>query len=157
MRKVLLSLAACLVCSVSAFAVPDLQLYIPGATYTGSGEMDEETWVTTENSFDLYVIGQEGLQDVLVAVALGGFAEGDDLTGVSVMINGTTYSDWTWGIPPLATVTEGPPGDLGGHGVYETYFLEFDAGDFAAMGLLGDNVADNWDPSTGYFGSAGGT
>lgn len=151
MRRVLMSLLFCLVVAPAAFAQPDLQLYIPGATYTAPGAGDEETWVIAENSFDLYVIGREGIDDVLLSVALGGFAETDDVSGVAVTIDGTTYSDWQWGIPPIATISDGPPGDLAGHGIYPTWFLEIDAGDFAAVGNIGNTVDDSWDPSTGYF------
>ena len=38
----------------TSFAIPVLQLYIEGATYYGGSD---ETWITTSNSFRLWVIG----------------------------------------------------------------------------------------------------
>lgn len=151
MRRVLLLLLGCLLIVPSVFAVPDLQLFIPGATYTGENAVDPETYVTNNSSFDLYVIGAAGTNDVLLSVALTGFDQSADVSGVAVTINGTTYNNWQWGTPPVATINSGPPGDLAGHGIYPTWFLEVNAGDFASVGNIGNTVDDSWDPSTGYF------
>ncbi|MBK7142137.1 MAG: choice-of-anchor N protein [bacterium] len=144
MRNFLLATLALLLVSASAFAVPDLQLYAPGSTYQTSGD-DPETWIINSASFDLYVIGKAGINDVLVSMALEGFGENDDVSGVSIVVNGVAYNNFVWGVPPMATL-ESTRGDLSKHGVFPAWYAEFDAGDFAAMGGIDDCVGGSYDP-----------
>lgn len=132
----------------SAFALPGLQLYIGGATYNTT----TETWVTNSSSFDLYVIGQSGLNGVKVSMALnapvGGYG------GSSVDVNGTNYGSFTYGTPPLPTVTKG---DLPSHGVFPAWFTQFDAGNFGHIGKIGDCTTGGWLPTSGYLSSGSNT
>jgi hypothetical protein len=51
--------------SLESFAVPNLQIYIPGATY------EDETWVIDKYDFELWVIGANyNLEDVKFAAAV---------------------------------------------------------------------------------------
>lgn len=148
MRKLLLGAIAVFLLSASAFAVPDLQLYAPGSTYQTGGD-DPETWITTASTFDLYVVGKSGINDVLVSMALEGLDESADLSGISIRVNGFDYANFVWGIPPMATL-ESTRGDLSKHGVFPAWYTEFSAGSFAAMGGIGD-VNEGYDPSNGYL------
>ena len=149
MRSFILAALTILCLSASVSAFPDLQLYIPGATY--DADLDEETWIVNATSFDLYVVGKADINDVLVSMALGGFGEGDDVSGVSILVNGVAYSNFAWGTPPLATVLTDFK-DLAGHGTFPAWFAEFDAGDFGDVGGIGNTVDEPWDPSIdGYL------
>jgi hypothetical protein len=138
-----LALAFVLAGATTASAVPVLQLYIEGATY----DSGDETWVTTSNSFDLWVLGLSPVGGVKIAFA---FATGE--TG-SITLTPTTAGDFD-GVPgdddpsvPIGGVqlrTEADAsadgaipmrGDgslLPAHGVYGpgTSFLEFGLGHF---------------------------
>jgi hypothetical protein len=151
MKRFLLATLALLTLSASAFAVPDLQLYAPGSSYQTGGD-DPETWMIDASSFNLYVIGKAGINDVLVSMALEGLDESADLSGVSIMVNGMAYSHFVWGVPPMSTL-ESTRGDLSKHGVFPAWYCEFDAGDFGSMGRIGDCVDGSYDPSNGYLGS----
>lgn len=67
MRKLISAIVLALsLIATQAFAIPTLQLYIPGATYVS------ETWVISSNSFELWIIGNVKLQpieDVYLATA----------------------------------------------------------------------------------------
>jgi hypothetical protein len=70
MKKRLLGLtaAALMLSAASAQAIPALQLYIVGANY----DPQDQTWITTSNHFDLWVIGsddKEPIYNVLLAAA----------------------------------------------------------------------------------------
>lgn len=150
MKRLILAVLAILCLSASASAFPDLQLYIPGATYETGGD-DPETWIVNASSFDLYVVGKADINDVLVSMALEGFGEGDDVSGVSILVNGVAYTNFAWGTPPMATLLT-DFGDLSPHSVFPTWFAEFDAGDFGAVGGIGNTVDEPWDPSIdGYL------
>ena len=156
MKKALLYIVVMALLSFgSAFALPNLQLFVDGGTY----DAESESWVTTSGTFDIYVIGaNEALSDVHVSMALG-FAEDYDPNGeVSVDVNGTTYDAWTYGHAPLETAPGFDPGDdLAAHGVFPAWFTEFNAGDFDLVGGVGDvqPQPDYWDPSTeGYIANS---
>ena len=136
----------------SAFAVPNLQLFVAGGSY----DEVSESWVTTDGTFQIYVIGaNEALSNVRVSMALG-YAESFDPNGtVSVDVNGTTYDQWLYGHAPLESAPGFDPGDdLSPHGVYPAWYTEFGAGDFGLVGGVGDvqPQPDYWDPSVdGYL------
>lgn len=102
-----------------ALAVPDLQLYVDGATY----DPQTETWVTASSSFTLQVlVANNTLEDVYVAAAI---PSDSDPSGGTVSLGGTVI-----GIPS----TQGTPmmsnGHLlPGHGIYPTYFGTYFLGD----------------------------
>jgi hypothetical protein len=117
-----------------AGAVPVLQLDIAGGTY----DPVTQTIVTSENSFTVYAYGTpdgnvslatlKGTQ-LYLSIALTPSPGADGGTLGSFTVNGTEYfatSDMTFGVPPIeADGTAGHDGgDLGGHDIFETYFLE---------------------------------
>ena len=151
MKRTLLILGLVLVVSSGAMAVPSLQLYIDGATY----DPTTETWISFENDFDLYVIGNGNLSDVLVSMALS-TPEGIDPNGdVSIDVNGSTYGSWTWGYAPLSNIPaewDGGDEDLPTHGIYPAWYTEFSAGDFGEVGGIGDvQPPSTWNPTMGYI------
>jgi hypothetical protein len=151
MKKIVLGavVAAMLMLVPSVFAVPALQLYIDGATY----DAGTQTWVTSASSFDLYVIGLAGQNDVLVSMALDG---GPD--GCSVDVNGSNYNTFTYGFPPLAndpSIHDGGE-DLSPHGIFPAWYTEFSAGSYGDVGKIGDVPEGTWDPTDGYLPGAGG-
>jgi hypothetical protein len=52
-RKAILALIGLMIWAVPALAIPEIQLYVEGATYDAS----TETWVTNSNNFRLWVMG----------------------------------------------------------------------------------------------------
>ena len=60
-----LALTLLLAGATSSSAIPVLQLYIEGATYDSA----DETWVSTSNSFNLWVIGLSPVGGVKISLA----------------------------------------------------------------------------------------
>jgi len=157
MKKILLVVTIGLMIAPAANAVPDLQLFIAGATY----DFDDETWVlTTSGSVDLYVISAKEIHsDIIVSMALSGFAESDNPDGIVSIsgFGGPDIDDWTWGYAPLASA----PGwdqneDLPPHGIFPTWFAEAHTGLYDMSQMVGDAIpgADFWDPTINGPGPA---
>jgi len=108
--------------SLESFAVPNLQIYIPGATY------EDETWVIDKYDFELWVIGANyTLEDVKFAAAVPTNQDGSiEVTWLDNDGNASypDYGSYGPGFPAL-TFTEAE-----GH-VYSTY-----------LGEISDNVPD---------------
>jgi hypothetical protein len=95
-----------------ACAVPDLQLYVEGATY----DPQTETWVTASSGFNLQVlVANHTLEDVFVAVAIP--PDGDP-SGGTVMLGGSPVTIGS--SPGTPIMSDGKA--LPGHGIYPTYF-----------------------------------
>jgi hypothetical protein len=157
MRKTLLILAIGLILVPAAGAVPNLQLFISGATY----DTETETWIiSTPGDLDLYVISANyEHDDVIVAMALSGFSEMENPDGVVSVsgFGGPAIDDWTWGYSPLASAPGWDAGeDLPPHGVYPTWFAEAHTGYYGLGDMVGDVQPgpDFWDPSLGGPGPA---
>ena len=103
----------------AAWAVPDLQLYVEGATY----DPQSETWVTASSTFNLQVlVANNALEDVYVAVAIP--PDGDPAGG-TVTLNGSAVTiSPTKGTPIMSNGQSLP-----GHGIYPTYFGTYLLGD----------------------------
>lgn len=139
----------------SAFAIPGLQLYIAGATYDDV----TETWVTNAASFDLYVVGQAGNNNVHVSMALDHPA--NSTPGCSIGVNGTNYGSFSYGYAPLDYYASQWNGgkDLPKHGIYPAWYTEFMAGSFGQAGYIGNTNPDfawaygdpYWVPTDGYL------
>jgi len=116
---------------------PTLQLDIAGGTYSSSNDgQTEETIVAPADTFTLYAFlipnSSNKLDDtyyisaaVVPKTGPGGQTLGSFVFG-SVTINVT--QDMTYGVPPVETVFTQlyDPKDLPPHGVYETFFKEFE-------------------------------
>jgi len=95
-----------------AWAVPDLQLFVEGATY----DPQTETWVTASSTFNLQVlVANHALEDVYVAVAI---PPDVDPTSGTVMMGGSPVTIGS--SPGTPTMSNGHA--LPGHGIYPTYF-----------------------------------
>ncbi len=117
-------LMACLV-ATPAGAVPDLQIYIEGATY----DSGSQTWVIEDSSFDLQVIGaNDVIEDVKLAAALVP-ADTDPSSGsitfTPVGFTAGPQSPFTFGSPLL-----GDGSALPGHGIYPAPYTVLPIGDF---------------------------
>uniref|UniRef100_C6E4A8 Ice-binding protein C-terminal domain-containing protein n=1 Tax=Geobacter sp. (strain M21) TaxID=443144 RepID=C6E4A8_GEOSM len=113
--------------ATQAFAIPELQLYIPGASYVDG----DDTWVISSNTFELWVIGnaEKGpISGVYLAAAY--------TTGESGEIKITP----TGGSTPLATAFSGGDGTkpLLGDGSDLTPHAPWGAGTSWYSYLLGD-------------------
>ncbi len=78
MKKAILTLAISLLLTKTVMAYPVLQLYIDGSVY----DPETETWVITDPTFDLWVIGDVGRVGTIydVKLALAFFGEGGSVT-----------------------------------------------------------------------------
>ncbi len=158
MKTLVMLLLVMLVAVPAAFSFPVLQLYIDGANYDAASE----TWVTTASSFDMYVIGNAVMNDVMVSMALDLDQAINPNGDVSVNVQGTKtgitdYSSWTYGYAPLSfdpASWDGGNDDLQTHGVYPAWFSEFNAGDFSLVGAIEDiQPPSTWNPTMGYLPS----
>jgi hypothetical protein len=115
---------ACLM-ATPASAVPDLQIYIEGATY----DPVSQTWVTGDSEFDLQVIGaNDQIYDVKLAAALipGDTDPGTgSITFTPVGFTPGAQIPFTYGTPLL-----GDGSSLPGHGIYPAYYTVLPIGDF---------------------------
>lgn len=128
MKSRFLSALAALLMSAAAQAVPTLQLDIRGGTYA----TDTQSIVTSSSTFTLYAYlipdGSNPISDTYaISVALLPSTSVAGNYG-SFAMNGSSYdvtSDMYYGTPPLEAVLGKDPGDLASHGIFPTYFREF--------------------------------
>lgn len=116
----------------TASAVPTLQLDIGGGVY----DTTTETIVATTDPFTLYALlvpdADNTLGDTYYVSAAITPAVASPADLGSFVFNGTTInvtSDMIYGTPPIEIYggdQHQDPGDLPGHGIYETYFVEFE-------------------------------
>ncbi len=132
-------------------AVPNLQLFIAGATY----EWNTQTWVTAGSEFDLYVVSANKIQDdIIISMALG---QMDDPSNVAINFDGTPInpSDWVYGYGPIDYIPDSWNGgdDLPRHSIFPTNYAEIHTGSYGLVENVGDvqpdEFGDFWDPSTG--------
>ena len=144
----------------SALAVPDLQLFIDGATY----DWETETWrLASAGSIDLYVISANyEYTDVIVSMALTGFSElNPPGSGISVSgFGGPDIDEWRYGFGPIATIEEWNSNeDLPRHGVFPAWFAEAHTGPYNFDDFVGDVQPDEgtqlgyWNPATNTGGN----
>ena len=131
----------------SAQAVPDLQLYIPGATYiTGSSDpWLSQTWYTPESTFELWVIAANTpLHNVDFAIAI----PGDDTGNVTFTNSANQSKTLTYDPPTQNDFKYGNPfGKNREHGVYSTWYTTYSIGDIP---LGSEIVKDMVGGGTGY-------
>lgn len=166
LRRVVLFTA--LLCGVVAMgtaqALPNLQLYIEGATY----DSGTETWVTTSDNFKLWVIGDAdagaGILDVsLTAAYLTG--ESGTITLTSTTTGGFGgFTDPSTPVAPSVTILASADGavpvlgdgsSLPTHGIFGpgTSFRQWSLGDFTLLDSpLGDFQTTVPSPSGTKFG-----
>lgn len=106
--------------TASSFAIPNMQVYIPGATYNEISD----SWVTSETDFELWLIvanlDDNDIYDVhLVASILGDEAPKDGgLTITPLGGSPTTYNaaDFAYGSPPITD-------PISAHGIYPANYI----------------------------------
>ncbi|MFZ3063826.1 MAG: choice-of-anchor N protein [Nitrospirota bacterium] len=119
--------------AAKGFAIPTLQLDIAGGSY----DLSTETIISSGNTFTLYAYlipdKYNSLPDtyyISAAIAPKVGKAGANIG--SFNFNGTTInatSDMTYGVPPLEAITSlqgWDSGDLAKHGIFPTYFSEFE-------------------------------
>lgn len=161
--------------SVNSWAIPNLQIYIPGATY----DIASETWIIESYNYDLMVVGANlDISDVKIAIAVPEGEDGSinlswidgshsDLNLNEAGMDYTTYWNYyssdghnstnhNYSAYAFGTAEDGDyplMGDgaaLPGHGVFPTDFYEYYIGDFGA------DVEEvyNFNPPDGYIGDS---
>lgn len=132
MKKLILTLTALFILATASFAVPNIQLYIPGATFDTS----TDTWVFGgTGDFELWVLAgnlsaTDIIYDLTISAALrpsantaSGYlnitpAGGGTTTTYSGDYDATTNpTGFQWGTPP-------PVDPLPSHGIYPTNYIE---------------------------------
>jgi PEP-CTERM motif len=162
--------------SLSAQAIPNLQIYIPNATY----DTNSETWIIDSYVYDLLVVGANlNISDVKIAIAVPEGEDGhinlswDNNSSLSLELNeydGMSYTeywdnysgvdDYVSGNHDYSTYAFGKAADddyplmgdgamLPGHGVFPTDFYEYYIGDFATY-----EEVYNFNPPDGYIGDS---
>lgn len=154
MKKVLLLTAIMLFCFSSAFALPNLQLYIPGGTF----DSETETWVIGSSDFELWVVAdlydgsfdpthRADLWDIYLVAAL---AQGTDSSAGNIDIfelgNVTpeTNDMWRYGTPPPSETPS-----IGGHGIYPTWYTQILVAESTVGMAATDSLYDYQDDITG--------
>lgn len=149
LKYLTLAVLSVMILTASAFALPDIQIFIDGATY----DWGEQSWVATVTGpVDVYVISADiPVADIIVCLALGEF---DDPSLMTVDFGGTVVNpgDWVYGNPPLPPGWD-PGGDLAPHSIYPTNFAEVHTGAYGTSQMVGDVQPDTlnggiyWDPT----------
>jgi len=114
----------------NAYAIPSLQLYIPGSEYIDNDSCvwSCESWYTPDSSFKIQVMAVEKFANATLVVA----AKAGE-TGV-VNINGNSYTseEFSFGTP-LMGYKNGKPHYMGSHGIYDTSYLLYDLGSIMTL------------------------
>lgn len=116
----------CAAGALPAEAVPDLQLYVAGATW----DAGTETWITTESDFDIQIIGANQLIDGVKLVA-GLVPDTTDPGSGTVTLSDIgcgPQTPFTYGTPTMGNGQELPP-----HGVYPTSYTTLPVGGFDTL------------------------
>ncbi len=132
MKRILLLIIGVLIFSgvQQAFAIPALQVYIPGADYT------QETWVTSADAFVLQVIASEPVYNVMLHMVV----PGNELGAIS--LNGVNVGDPTYGDPGY------PNG-----GIFPGWYIGRDIGDMInGNNLVYDEASDPLHTEAGKAG-----
>lgn len=132
MCRFLISMAMALF-SLTAMAIPTLQLNIEGGVYQAS----DETIVTSSSQFTLDAFARVESFDLVIdqpvylSVAITPKSGPDPVDFGSFKVDGNSYDmnspDLMYGVPPVenaAAIFDG--GDLGKHEIFETLFLEIE-------------------------------
>jgi len=152
-RSLFLALGLAVLVSTTASAVPVLQLDIAGGHYA----TPDETIVTSADAFTVYAYatpsGNVSSSSILgttfylsVALTPETLSQGANLG--SFTVNGHPYlatQDMTFGVPPIEAngTASHDGGDLGGHDIYATHFVEIPF-TFTAANRSGEyNTADH--------------
>ena len=151
--KVILCLLLMVVAEAS-YAVPFLQLGIIDGVY----DPVDQTIVTSNDNFTVVAYSQSQEEDpYFLSIALTpSVAEFPVPNFGSFSFDGNDYdvSDMIYGVPPIEAdhTAEHDAGDLGQHGIFETYFMEHE---FSFGGLQTVSINTQDDPGFDPTGSPG--
>lgn len=152
--------------SFQAHAIPDLQIYIPGATYDTS----TETWIINSYDYELWVIGSNvDIYDVKFAAAVPTDEDGtidvtwiegildetelvskgpgyEDIPAYEDILSETAYDpDQGISFTEYGTPTMGNGKSLPGHGVFPSSYYEYWIGDFGLTDTVNNYIpGDEW-------------
>ena len=153
MRKALLCTVLLAFLVPAAFAVPNLQLYIPGGTYDNGSE----TWITNSQSFEIWVIASNldsrngTIYDVTLTAALASGQAPIDGALTITPIGGSAHTynaaEYQYGNPPA---TGSDAGDLPSHGIFPTNYVEYLCAPQTSTSYVDTyNMADGGGPTRG--------
>jgi hypothetical protein len=157
--------------AVSSWAIPNLQIYIPGATY----DTETETWIINSYNYELWIVGaQLNIDDVKMALAVPVNESGSinvtwlnpsaadygigAVSALNLNISGAIpYSDYrasyassdpnpaTYGFGENTTPQMGDGDYIPPHGVFPTDFYEYFIGDFRLIETVQNYIpGDEW-------------
>jgi hypothetical protein len=159
--------------NINAWAIPNLQIYIPGATY----DIASETWIIESYEYELLVVGANlNIYDVKIAIAVpegedgtvnlswdegsfeltedGGYAYTEYWENYSEEDHDSAshiYSTYAFGKAAIDDYPlMGDGAEVAGHGVFPTDFYEYYIGDFGAD----EEDVYNFNPPDGYIGDS---
>ncbi|MCK4631755.1 MAG: choice-of-anchor N protein [candidate division Zixibacteria bacterium] len=154
MKKLLLTALAVVILAGSVSAAPTLQVYIPSATYIN------ETWVTHESSFEIWVVAdlydgiiepahRQDLYGIQLIASLGKEgslgAPGDLKIFAEDKTTLLTTTPWINGIPPAALSDWNVPP----HGIYPSWFTELAVESSTFDKAATDEIRNYQDPISG--------
>jgi hypothetical protein len=168
--KMFVAVLAGMILSTCAFAVPTLQVYISGAT-AGTVGADEDTWFTSNSSFDLVLVGAYGPKTTSIQYGTLVASVPQGQTG-TITVNGATLLTTTGtngpgnpaanadtdvltnvaGIDGYATKSFSPD-NFNNHYPFQndvSDFVLYDVGSFS-----NDGAVHNYDADSGDITSAG--
>ncbi|MBP7055557.1 MAG: choice-of-anchor N protein [Candidatus Omnitrophica bacterium] len=119
-------------CASNAYAIPALQLYIPGSEYIDGEDpytWSSENWYTPDSSFNIQVMAVEKFSSVTLVVAVPGGQEG------GVIINGSSYASgqFGYGTPVMGIAKNGKPDYMPSHSIYDTSYLLYNLGPITVL------------------------
>jgi hypothetical protein len=140
-RKALLALIGVMAWTAPALAIPELQLYIEGATYDNS----TQTWVTNSSNFKLWVVGDVSKKGTILDVHIAAaFLTSEAGNGTISLTRSTTslVTDPSLASIPVLNLSKGADGtipvmddgrQLPQHGTYGAgvSWNQFDIGDLS--------------------------
>jgi hypothetical protein len=162
-RYLLLITLVVLSLATSVWAIPNLQIYIPGAEY----DTATETWIINSYDYELWVIGAHlNVYDVKIALAVPTDGDGTidvtwlqgqlkdedgnvvkDLGYLDILNETTDYSSdpYIYFTDEPGTPTMGDGAPLPPHGVFPTSYYEYLIGDFGTGQTVQNYIpGDEW-------------
>lgn len=129
LKRTLLLAVASTAMAATSYAIPALQVYIPGGTYDASSE----TWVTSDNEFEVWIVASTEMYDVVVTANVGD----QDPSSGTLTLGGVSYTGGDF--------VYGDHTDLARHGEFPANWLDHSIGDMTT--LTNNTIADF---TTGY-------
>lgn len=154
------TVAAVIVCAVFvalsaavSYAVPDLQLYIPGSNYVGtdSDPWVNESWFTENSTFELWVIvANSDVKDLNIVFAVPECQEGSiTISSKTAGFLGGYYDNFITGTPAIGNKKNGDLVYMPAHGVFPACYATHYIGDVSVGDDIVDDMVDGEGSKTG--------